>query len=427
MIQPYGGTLVDLTVADPEHADELRRRAAKAAGMRLSPRSTCDLELLATGAFSPVSRFMGEADYRGVLEKMRLASGVLFPIPITLPLPEELAIGRGELLALRGESGELLAVLTVDEIFARDEPAETRSVLGTADDRHPLVAEMRSWPRRYVSGPVDVLRLPHHRGFGALLRTPSEVRSALGALGHDDVVAFQTRNPMHRVHEELTKRAVREIDGSLLIHPVVGTTRPGDIDAETRVRCYTELVTRYHDASRTLLSVLPLAMRMAGPREAVWHAIIRRNYGANHIIIGRDHAGPGRDSSGRPFYWPYDAQNLVRRYQAETGVKALTFEELVYLPEADEYVARSRVNGRRFVAISGTAVRETYLGTGQPLPPWFTRPEVAAILSDANRGVASEAAVEADRVQPRRSRARAGDSEFHARQSTEEVNWNPRS
>jgi sulfate adenylyltransferase len=253
-------------------------------------------------------------------------------------------------------------------------------VYGTSDDRHPLVAEMGAWPSRYVSGPLRVLALPRRHDFGGLRLPPAGVRATLAAMGRPRVVAFQTRNPMHRVHEELTKRAAIEIDGSLLIHPVVGQTKTGDVDSSIRVRCYSELVARYYDPARTVLSVLPLAMRMAGPREALWHALTRRNYGATHMIVGRDHAGPGLDSNGRPFYGRYDAQELVRRCEGETGVTAVTFEELVYVPEEDRYVERSRVNGRRFVAISGTTVRE-HLAEGRPIPPWVTRREVAAILS----------------------------------------------
>jgi sulfate adenylyltransferase len=195
------------------------------------------------------------------------------------------------------------------------------------------------------------------------------------------VVAFQTRNPIHRAHEELTKRAAEQVGGALLIHPVVGLTKPGDVDHYTRVRAYKALVDRYYDPRRTVLSLLPLAMRMAGPREAVWHAIIRRNHGATHFIVGRDHAGPGLDSQGRPFYGPYDAQELARRFESETGVRVVPFKEIVYLPDEDRYEEADRVpTGARVASISGTQVRDEYLGRGRPLPAWFTRPETAAIL-----------------------------------------------
>jgi sulfate adenylyltransferase len=205
----------------------------------------------------------------------------------------------------------------------------------------------------------------------------------LATMGHSNVVAFQTRNPLHRVHEELTKRAIQEVDGILLLHPVVGVTKPGDVDHFTRVRTYRALASRYYEPDRVLLSLLPLAMRLAGPREALWHAIIRRNYGANHLIVGRDHASPGVDSSGKPFYGPYDAQELVEAYSDEIGVKAVPFTELVYLPEEDRYEEVSKVSeDTPTSSISGTEVREEYLNSGKSLPQWFTRPEVAAILAD---------------------------------------------
>jgi sulfate adenylyltransferase len=255
-------------------------------------------------------------------------------------------------------------------------------VLGTKDVRHPLVAEMASWGRVYVSGPLKVLSLPKHYDFSELRKTPKEVRATLEALGHTNVVAFQTRNPIHRAHEELTKRASEQIDGALLIHPVVGMTKPGDVDHYTRVRAYKALVERYYDTSRTVLSLLPLAMRMAGPREALWHAIIRRNYGANHFIVGRDHAGPGKDSSGRPFYGPYDAQNLLQKFESEIGVKMIPFQEIVYLPDEDRFEEQHHVPAATRVAtLSGTQVRDEYLNNGKSLPEWFTRPETAAILS----------------------------------------------
>jgi sulfate adenylyltransferase len=240
---------------------------------------------------------------------------------------------------------------------------------------------MASWGSRLISGPITVLDLPRHHDFAALRRTPAEVRRLLAAGGVRNVVAFQTRNPIHRAHEELTKRAAEQVGGALLIHPVVGLTKPGDVDHYTRVRAYKALVDRYYDPRRTVLSLLPLAMRMAGPREAVWHAIIRRNHGATHFIVGRDHAGPGLDSQGRPFYGPYDAQELARRFESETGVRVVPFKEIVYLPDEDRYEEADRVpTGARVASISGTQVRDEYLGRGRPLPAWFTRPETAAIL-----------------------------------------------
>jgi len=380
LIAPYGGKLINLLVRGEER-DEVIRKASHLPSIQLSSRSLCDIELLATGAFSPLDRFMGKADYTRVLEDMRLADGTLFPIPITLPIavqPDQV----GKEIALRSPSNELIAVLLVEELFEWDLTFEALQVFGTTDVRHPLVAEMASWAKLYVSGPLKVLNLPKHYDFPEFRRTPEEVRKALRAMGYANVVAFQTRNPIHRAHEELTKRAADQVRGALLIHPVVGLTKPGDIDHYTRVRAYKVLVEKYYDGSRTILSLLPLAMRMAGPREAVWHAIIRRNYGANHFIVGRDHAGPGKDSKGRPFYGAYDAQNLLLQFEEEIGVKTIPFKELVYLPDEDRYEESDRIpEGTRIASISGTEVRIDYLGNGKRLPEWFTRPEIAAVLS----------------------------------------------
>jgi sulfate adenylyltransferase len=342
------------------------------------------LELLAAGGFSPLTTFMGEADYRRVVREMRLADGQLFPMPITLPVVAGTPFQVGQQVALRDQQNELLGVLTIDEIYPW-EPAEfARSVLGTEDPRHPLVAEMHQWGRLNLSGRLRILRLPRVEGFAELRLTPRQVREALAHLGHQNVVAFQTRNPMHRVHEELTRRAAESVDGTLLLHPAVGMTKPGDIDHYSRVRTYQLVTERYFDRDRVLLALLPLAMRMAGPREAVWHALIRRNYGANHFIVGRDHASPGVDSTGQPFYHPDAARELAEQHAEELGITVVPFEELVYLPEQDRYEEVSRVPaGAPVRNLSGTEVREQYLERGIPLPPWYTRPEVAAVLQRA--------------------------------------------
>ncbi|MCS7038266.1 MAG: bifunctional sulfate adenylyltransferase/adenylylsulfate kinase [Caldilineales bacterium] len=383
LIAPYGGRLVDLRVP-AEEIPALRAYAATLPSIRLSPRAECDLELLATGAFSPLDRFMGEADYRRVLDEMRLADGHLFPIPVTLPVQPgpDLAVGRD--IALRAANNDILAIMTITEIYPWDRDEMAQKVLGTLDLRHPLVAEMHRWGPVNISGPLRVLQLPAHYDFKELRHTPAEVRQRLASYGHPNVVAFQTRNPLHRVHEELTKRAIAEVDGVLLLHPVVGMTKPGDVDHYTRVRTYMALANNHYDPDRILLSLLPRAMRMADPREAVWHAIIRRNYGANYLIVGRDHAGPGNDSTGKPFYGPYDAQELVSRYSDEIGVKMIPFRSLVYLPEEDRYEEEDKVDGqKRTASISGTQVRDQYLAAGRQLPEWFTRPEVARILAEA--------------------------------------------
>jgi sulfate adenylyltransferase len=384
LISPYGGKLVDLLITDEEERREWTAKAESLTSVQLSPRSVCDLELLATGAFSPLDRFMSEADYRRVLADMRLADGTLFPIPITLPLPDGTSVQDGDEVALRTPTNDLLAVMTIEETFGWDFETEARQVCRTTDVHHPLVAEMSAWGKRYLSGPLRVVNAPKHYSFQDLRRTPAAVRRLLSGMGRANVVAFQTRNPMHRAHEELTKRAMAEVNGSLLIHPVVGLTRPGDVDYYTRVRCYKALVEQYYEPDQTVLSLLPLAMRMAGPREAVWHAIIRRNHGSNYLIVGRDHAGPGKDSSGKPFYGPYDAQRLVQGVEPETGVRAIPFEELVYLSEENRYEEMAHVGSRRYLSISGTEVRNDYLATGVPLPSWFTRPDVATILSEVS-------------------------------------------
>ncbi len=382
LIRPYGGKLKSLLV-EPQEAAELKAKASRFPSIQLSERSMCDLELLAVGAFSPLDRFVCEKDHNRIVEEMRLEEGSIFPIPIALPVDRSSQIKLDQQIALRSLKNELLAVMMVEEIYEWDRLKVAEKVFGTQDTRHPLVSEMHRWGDLNISGQLKVLELPRHFDFKELRLSPAQTRQRLEQMGHVNVVAFQTRNPLHRVHEELTKRAIEEVDGVLLLHPVVGVTKPGDVDHYTRVRTYRALATRYYQADRVLLSLLPLAMRLAGPREALWHAIIRRNYGANHLIVGRDHASPGADSSGKPFYGPYDAQQMVEAYSQEIGVKAVPFTEFVYLPDEDRYEEVSKVSdGTRTSSISGTEVRENYLNRGNKLPDWFTRPEVAEILSD---------------------------------------------
>jgi sulfate adenylyltransferase len=384
LISPYGGALINRLVA-PAEREELRQLANTLPHLQLAPRNICDLELLATGGFSPLDRFMGKEDYQRVLEEKRLANGKLFPLPITLTCKSDQGIELDQDIALVDQFNNPLALMRVEEIYRWDKENEARLAYGTNDLRHPLVAEMNSWAELCISGEIRVLQLPNHYDFKDLRLTPAEVRARLRAMGHGNIVAFQTRNPLHRAHEELTARAAAEIDGTVLLHPVVGMTKPGDIDHFTRVRSYKVLAERYYQPGRMMLALLPLAMRMAGPREALWHALIRRNFGANHLIVGRDHASPGKDSQDRPFYGPYDAQELVAEHSAELGVKPMPFSELLYLPEEDRYEESSRIPaGRRTASISGTEVREQYLQRGRALPQWFTRPEVASILARAH-------------------------------------------
>jgi len=383
LIPPYGGKLVDLLV-EPGQVEEVRAHAGHLRSIQLSQRSVCDLELLATGAFSPLDRFMGKADYERVVNEMRLADGTIFPIPVTLPVDEGADIHLDDHIALRTPKNDLLAVMTVEEIFRWNLEDEAQKVYGTLDTRHPIVAEMHRWGKLYVSGKLQVIQLPRHYDFTNIRRTPAEVREILETFGHPNVVAFQTRNPLHRVHEELTKRAINEVDGVLLLHPSVGMTKPGDVDHYTRVRAYKALTENYYEEHRIVLSLLQLAMRMGGPREALWHAIIRRNHDANYFIVGRDHAGPGKDSNGKDFYGPYDAQELVARHADEIGVKMVPFKELIFLPDEGRYEEEGKIPANTRVAkISGTQVREDYLNKGRLLPDWFTRPEVASVLADS--------------------------------------------
>jgi sulfate adenylyltransferase len=382
LISPYGGSLVNLLVP-PEAHHEVKSYASQLPSIQLSERAVCDLELLATGAFSPLDRFMGQEDYQRVVHDMRLTSGHLFPIPVTLPVEPGPALRLDRDVALRDARSNLLAVMTINDIYAWDYAEVACKVFGTLDLQHPLVAEMRRWGPLHLSGQLRVLQLPQHYDFRPLRLTPRQTRRRLAASGFQNVVAFQTRNPLHRVHEELTKRAAKEVDGMLLLHPAVGMTKPGDVDHYTRVRAYKALAARYYDPNRMLLSLLPLAMRMAGPREALWHALIRRNYGANYLIVGRDHASPGVDSAGKPFYGPYAAQEILGQFSAELGVGVVAFRELVYLPNEDRYEEVARVPAQACTAsISGTQVRKEFLQQGHLLPDWFTRPEVAALLAE---------------------------------------------
>jgi len=350
----------------------------------MTDRNLCDLELLAVGGFSPLDRFMSKADYQRVLTEMRLADGTLFSIPITLTISKEDLPTREEWITLRDSRNYIVAVMRIEEVFRWDPLREARLVYGTADHRHPLVSEMQQWRDLCISGELKVLNLPVYYDFVEIRRTPAQVRALLTEMGDRNVVAFQTRNPLHRIHEELTKRAAEQVGGSLLIHPVVGMTKPGDVDHYTRVRVYKALVENYYDKN-TALSLLPLAMRMAGPREALWHALIRRNYGATHFVVGRDHAGPGNDSTGKPFYGPYEAQEMMAQYEDELGVKGVQFQEVVYLVDEDRYEEVSKVPANAKTAnISGTQVRDEYLAKGKLLPAWFTRPETAQILMETN-------------------------------------------
>ena len=384
IISPYGGQLVD-RLTPTEELPDLKAKAGDLPTLRISERSVCDLELLGTGAFSPLETFMGQEDYQRVLAEMRLEDGHIFPIPITLPVDPAPHIRLDQQIVLCNAKNELLAVMTIEEIYEWDLGEAAENVFKSQDVRHPLVAEMHRWGKLHISGRLQILQLPKHYDFQDIRLTAQQTRERLAQLNCNNVVAFQTRNPLHRVHEELTKRATEEYDATLLLHPVVGMTKPGDVDHYTRVRTYRALAAHYYDPKRIFLALLPLAMRMAGPREAVWHALIRRNFGANHLIVGRDHASPGKDSTGKPFYGPYDAQELMEQFSEELGVALVPFREFVYLPDEDRYEEVSKIDaGTQTASLSGTQVREEYLNEGKLIPEWFTRPEVAQILSETH-------------------------------------------
>ena len=377
---PHGGHLVDLVV-DDDRAGELRKQSAEWPSWDLTLRQLCDVELLLTGGFSPLRGFMGRADHEAVCASTRLADGTLWPIPITLDVTDEVAVGldSGMTLALRDPEGVMLAALHVAEVWQPDRRVEAETVFGTTDTSHPGVAHLLEQTHGWcVAGELEGLQPPVHYDFRDLRHTPAELRAHFGRLGWQRVVALQTRNPLHRAHVELTRRAANELEANVLIHPVVGITQPGDIDHYTRVRCYQAVMADY-PPNTAALSLLPLAMRMAGPREALWHAIIRKNHGVSHFIVGRDHAGP-RDASGRPFYKPYDAHELLFEHEAELGVEAVPFRQMVYVEALDRYVPEDEIPSRtRVLSISGTEQRRR-LAEGRDLPAWFTPPEVAAEL-----------------------------------------------
>jgi sulfate adenylyltransferase len=381
LISPHGGSLVTLLV-DADRARELSSGSRDWPSWDLTPRQLCDLELLLNGGFSPLTGFMTRADYDSVCERMRLADGTLWPIPVTLDLPESVArdLGPGDTLALRDPEGVMLAALGVEDVWKPDRIAEAKSVFGSTNREHPGIAHLLEGTNDYyVGGTLEGIQLPAHYDFRTLRLTPAELRAEFARLGWRRVVAFQTRNPMHRAHQELTLRAAKEVEASLLIHPVVGLTKPGDVDHYTRVRCYEALLPRYpHQTAK--LSLLNLAMRLAGPREAIWHAIIRKNHGCTHLIVGRDHAGPGVDSKGVPFYGPYDAQELLKQQEAELGVAMVPFKMMVYVENEDRYLPVDEVpEGVRTLSISGTELRER-LADGREIPEWFSFPEVAREL-----------------------------------------------
>ena len=382
---PHGGKLVNL-IPKQETIDLLKQQTLKMPSWDLTERQVCDLELLLNGGFSPLTGFMTKADYDSVLSDMRLADGTLWPIPITLDVTAAVAksLKQDEKLALRDVEGVVLAIITVADIWKVDRAAEARAVYATVDESHPAVSFLNNHTHDYyIGGSLQGLQLPVHYDYRKHRHTPAELRAKFKRLTWNKVVAFQTRNPMHRAHQELTFRAAKNVEANLLIHPVVGMTKPGDIDHFTRVKCYEELLKQFPERT-TSLSLLPLAMRMGGPREALWHAIIRKNFGCSHLIVGRDHAGPGDDSNGKPFYGAYEAQELLVKYEDEIGIKMVAFEMMLYSSDRAEYVPASEVkDGENILNISGTELRRR-LQQGLDIPAWFSYPKVVKILQKSH-------------------------------------------
>jgi sulfate adenylyltransferase len=366
----------------PDSAAKLKHAAATLPSWDLTPRQLCDLELLMNGAFHPLTGFLGQADYDSVVERLRLTDGRLWPMPITLDVSDAFAatVEPGQDIALRDPEGVILATLSVSDKWSPDKAREAEKVFGANDRAHPAVAYLHDRAGSvYLGGPITGLQPPTHYDFRARRDTPNELRAHFRKIGWRRIVAFQTRNPLHRAHQELTFRAAREAQANLLIHPVVGMTKPGDVDHFTRVRCYEAVLGKY-PAATTHLSLLNLAMRMAGPREAVWHGLIRRNHGVTHFIVGRDHAGPGKNSAGQDFYGPYAAQELFRQHQAEIGVEMVDFRHMVYVQEKAQYFPRNEVaEGDTILDISGTELRRR-LREGLDIPEWFSFPEVVSEL-----------------------------------------------
>ena len=382
LITPHGGELIQLQVS-AERTLELKSHSKEWPSWDLSARQICDLELLLSGGFSPLRGFMSRADYEGVCHTMRLANGMLWPMPITLDVTEDFAkklTPGSSKIALRDPEGVMLAVLDVEDVYQPDRKAEAESVFNSTSNAHPgadfAINKSNPW---YVGGKLEGAQPPSHYDFRALRLDPAELRAEFVRLGWTKIVAFQTRNPMHRAHVELTMRAAKQVEASLLIHPSVGMTKPGDVDYFVRTRCYQLLLPKYPHGT-VALSMLPLAMRMGGPREAIWHGLIRKNYGCTHLIVGRDHAGPGKDNDGKPFYGPYDAQELFKKHEAEMGVKMVPFQMMVYLQNEDRYVPADEIpQGAKVLDISGTELRQR-LNEGRDIPSWFTYPEVVKEL-----------------------------------------------
>ena len=361
-------------------AKALKIEATDLISWDLTSRQTCDLELLMNGGFYPLQGFLGKKDYINVVKNMRLADGTLWPIPITLDVSKSFSdeLKTGQKIALRDQEGVILATLEISDIYIPNKEKEAKNVYGEDDQAHPAVNYLYNTAGNvYLGGAIIGIQPVVHYDFRARRNSPNELRSFFRKVGWHRVVAFQTRNPLHKAHQELTFRAARDAQANLLIHPVVGMGKPGDIDHFTRVRCYEAVLDQY-PAATTTMSLINLAMRMAGPREAVWHGLIRKNHGCTHFIVGRDHAGPGKNSRGEDFYGPYDAQVLFEKHQNEMGIEMVDFKNMVYVQERAQYEAQEEISDPDNVTIlniSGTELRRR-LSEGLEIPEWFSFPAV---------------------------------------------------
>lgn len=381
LVQPHGGELKELLVEAPQ-ASEWRAASRDWPSWILNERQLRDLELLMNGAFSPLEGFLKRAEYERVRDEMRLPDGTLWPMPITLDVPRAFAAGlkEGDQLALRDPEGVLLAVLAVEDIWEPDREEEAWKVFGTDSPDHPGVAYLLAQGGEiYLGGRIGGVQLPAHFDFRQHRRTPRELREEFRRLGWRKVVGYHTRSPMHRAQVELTLRAAREAQANLLIHPVVGLAQPSDLDHYTRVRCYEAVLPQYPQFTAKL-ALLDLAQRLAGPREALWHAIIRKNFGCTHFVVGPNHGSPGEDSQGRPFYGLYDAQKLAKEYEGELGIHILPYKLLVYVKERGQYLSVDELpDGLSTLSLSHGELKER-LERGREIPDWFTFPEVAREL-----------------------------------------------
>ena len=357
---------------------DLKNQAGQFLSWNLTPRQICDLELIMNRGFYPLDGFLSQKDYEEVVENMRLANGKIWPIPITLDVSKEFAdtVKTKQDIALRDQEGVILAILSISDKWMPNKKREAEKVFGSDDAAHPGVHYLKNLAGPiYLGGKITGIQKPVHYDFRRRRNTPNELRSYFQKLGWNKIVAFQTRNPLHRAHQELTFRAAKEVQANLLLHPVVGMTKPGDVDHFTRVRCYEAVLNKYPSATTTM-SLLNLAMRMAGPREAIWHGLIRANHGCTHFIVGRDHAGPGKNSEGQDFYGLYDAQDLFKQYQDEIGIKMVDFKNMLYVEERAQYYPSNELpKNSTVLEISGTEMRRRLM-EGLEIPDWFSFPEV---------------------------------------------------